>query len=222
VVVAGPATPPDSQATVTDAESAISEDDVDALLPGEELPPSSPDAAVTNDDDPTISDLGLDNEEVPNNEGEEAAALFGIILAMGFDGEKVLLAIIAAKGDGDVAVDYLLNCMPQQGSSDEVEEFDLRDSSDAASRPGLPTSEYISPFTNGYVSTPPPIDPHPTNQSATNKPQKRSLGTSSDTAAPPMNQQKRRRAPTPPRYQGLTREEYMKRSFGEGWRDQAP
>lgn len=35
VVVAGLATPPDSQATVTDAESAISEDDVDALPPGD-------------------------------------------------------------------------------------------------------------------------------------------------------------------------------------------
>ena len=93
----------------------------------EELPPSSPDAAVTSDDDATISDLGLDDEE--------AAALFGNFLAMGFDGKKVLLAIIAAKGDGDAAVDYLLNGMPQQRSSEEEEEFNLRDSSDAALRP---------------------------------------------------------------------------------------
>lgn len=35
----------------------------------EELPPSGPDAAVTNDDDAAISDLGLDDEE--------AAAMFG-------------------------------------------------------------------------------------------------------------------------------------------------
>jgi hypothetical protein len=87
---------------------------------------------------------------------------------------------------------------------------------------GFSTSDYISPFTNGYVTTSPPVDPHLTNQPPTKESLKRPLDTSSDAAASRKKQKKGARAPTPPRYKGFTREEYMKRSFGEGWKDEAP
>lgn len=81
---------------------------------------------------------------------------------------------------------------------------------------GPSNSDYISPFTNGYIATSPPVDPHPTKISPTTESLKRPLDTSADTTARHKKQKKGARAPTPPRYRGLTREEYMRCRFGEG------
>jgi hypothetical protein len=340
VVAAEPVNPTEAVANwpsiIQDAESAVSEDDIDAPLLGEKHLPASPAAAVTSDDDAKISELSSDDEEIAITRAAEeqlAAASFESLFAMGFDGEKVLLSLLAARGDENVAVEYLLNGIPQEeseevdlgdpggtpdqdntkdGCDDDKEldqdqrerlvvlrtrskgfneeeiaeilhvfrqdrmaaldlEFDgpssaraaalarrnltnatlppllptltphlsatrhalmsrsdtlcLCDSTrtpDPASRSRLPNSEYISPFTNGYVTISPPIDAHLTNQPTINKSLKRPLDTSSDTAGPCKKRKKRPRAPAPPRYKGLTREEYMERRFGEDWEDEAP
>jgi hypothetical protein len=278
------------------AEGAVSEDDVNALLLGEKR-------LLVSDDDATISDLALDDEEVASTRAAEeqaAVASFGTLLAMGFDGKEVLLALAASKCDEDLALEYLLSGIPQERS----EEVDLGDPAattdqenvindcgsndidlsqegrehlvvlrtrskgfseeeiarilhvfrqDRMAAPDLelegpssaraatlprrvltnatlpprsptltPGPEYISPFTNGYITTSPPVHSHSTNQTPTKESLKRTRGRSSDTAAPRKKQKKRPRAPTPPRYKGLTREEYMKQSFGQGWQDKAP
>jgi hypothetical protein len=105
------------------------------------------------------------------------------------------------------------------------------------SQSGVSTPDYISPYTNAYLTTSPPTDPKPTNQAPRNESLKRPLDTSIDpelanqaprnespkrpldtsiNTAPRRKQQKKRlQAPTPPRYKGLTREEYMKQRFGD-------
>lgn len=86
---------------------------------------------------------------------------------------------------------------------------------DLMSQSGVSTPDYISPYINAYLTTSPPIDPELTNQAPRNEPLKRPLNTSIDTARRRKKQKKRPQAPMPPRYRGLTREEYMKRRFGD-------
>ena len=334
VVSTEPATPTDTAAnspvTIQETESTVSGDVVDELPLREKVPAANPAIAVSSDDDGTISELGLDEEEVARAREAElqaAAHSFGRLYAMGFDGKKVLLALQAANGNDDLAVEYLLNGVPQdqiegvdlgsgtctqdqetikdhrggdhrefdQGQreqqvvlrtrrhgfdEEEIEhilevfrqdrmaalDLELAGPSSAQvvahttpiptnatpppSRPILtphlfamhrsptvrldtlspmpstptlasaPTSgvskpDYISPFTNGYVPTSPVLDPRLTNQPPTKKRVKRPRDRSTDTAAPRKKQKKRRRAPTPPRYKGLTRKENLRRRFGE-------
>jgi hypothetical protein len=85
---------------------------------------------------------------------------------------------------------------------------------DLVSQSGLSTPDHISPYTNAYLTTSPPIDPELTNQAPRNEPLKRPLDSSINTTPRHKNQRKRLRAPTLPRYEGLTREEYMRRRFG--------
>jgi hypothetical protein len=85
---------------------------------------------------------------------------------------------------------------------------------DSVSQSGLSTPDHISPYTNAYLATSPPIDPELTNQAPRNEPLKRPLDSSINTTPRCKNQRKRLRAPTPPRYKGLIREEYMRRRFG--------
>jgi hypothetical protein len=82
------------------------------------------------------------------------------------------------------------------------------------SQSGVSTPDHISSYTNAYLTTSPPIDPKLTNQAPRNEPLKRPLDSSINTTPRRKNQRKRLRAPTPPRYKGLTREEYMRRRFG--------
>jgi hypothetical protein len=108
---------------------------------------------------------------------------------------------------------------------------------DLTSQSGVSTLDYISPYTNAYLTASPPIDPEPTTQAPGNESLQRPLDTSIDpelankapgnkslqrlldtsvsTAPRRRKQKKPPRAPTPPRYKGLTREEYMKRRFGD-------
>ena len=86
---------------------------------------------------------------------------------------------------------------------------------DLTSQSGVSTPDYISPYTNAYLATSPPIDPELTTQAPRNEPLKRLLNTSIDTTPRHEKRKKRPQAPTPPRYKGLTREEYMKRRFGD-------
>jgi hypothetical protein len=86
---------------------------------------------------------------------------------------------------------------------------------DLTSQSGVSTPDYISPYTNAYLTNSPPIDPELTTQAPGNESLKRLLDTSIDTAPRHKKQKKRLQAPTPPRYKGLTREEYMKRRFGD-------
>jgi hypothetical protein len=86
---------------------------------------------------------------------------------------------------------------------------------DLMSQSGVSTPDYISPYTNAYLTTSPPVDPEPTTQAPGNESLKHPLNTSVDTAPRRKQQKKRPQAPTLPRYKGLTREEYMKRRFGD-------
>jgi hypothetical protein len=108
---------------------------------------------------------------------------------------------------------------------------------DLTSQSGVSTPDYISPYTNAYLAISLPNDPELTtqaprneslqrpldtsigpkltNQVPRNESLQRPLDTSIDTAPRRKKQKKRPRAPTPPRYRGLTREEYMKRRFGD-------
>lgn len=85
---------------------------------------------------------------------------------------------------------------------------------DSVSQSGLSTPDHILPYTNAHLTTSPPIDPKLTNQAPRNEPLKRPLDSSINITPQRKNQRKRLRAPTPPRYKGLTREEYMRRRFG--------
>lgn len=296
VLAAEPATPTEKVAkppsTIQDVESAVPVDNLDALHLREKRLDGSDEA------DTTASDRGLEDEEIDSTRaGEQApAASFQRLLAMGFDGKEVFVALAAANGDENVAVDYLLSgvlhsapeevdlgdpsCMAGEKTTnnhdgedeDEDDEDDEQLSQEERERlvllrtrskgfseeeiasilyvfrqdrmaaldlelegpssagvtapppriytdlilppqASIPQStfrpselECISPFTNGYV------DPQPTTNE---RPPKRPLDTSSDdTVAPAKKHKKRRRAPTPPRYKGLTREEYMRRRFG--------
>ena len=326
-----------SPATIQETESTASGDEADELPLREKVLAASPAVAVSSDDDATISELGSDEEEVARVREavlQATAHSFDRLYAMGFDGKKVLRALQAANGDDNLAVDYLLNDVPQEQTEqvdlgtgtcpqdreaiddhgggnhhelnqerreqqvvlrtrshgfneeeiehilevfrqDRMAALDLElagpSSAQAATHatpilpvatlppslpaltphlfamhrsptvyldtlsamPSTPTlasaptsrvlnSDYISPFTNGYVPTSPVINPCQTNQPATKKPVKRPRDKSSDTAAPRKKQKKRRRAPTPPRYKGLTRKEYMRRRFGEDSDDGKP
>ena len=121
VVTAEPTIPTemaaDSPTTMQDTESTVFEYEIDALLLGEKVLPARPTVVVTSDDDTTISEVGLGDEEIarPRDAEEQAtAASFGSLLEMGFPGEKVLLALVAAKGDENLAVEYLLSGIPQE------------------------------------------------------------------------------------------------------------
>lgn len=143
---------------------------------------------------------------------------------MGFDGKRVLLALCAANGDQILAVEYLLNGIPQE----EVEE--VGHSGGAATQDqdninGDDSSNYHEPDqeqkeqqvalrirNRGF-------DEEEIDQPPAKKPLKRPRDKSSDTTSSHNKQKKSRRAPAPPRYKGLTRKEYTRRVFGEDEKD---
>ena len=101
-----------SLATIQETDSTVPRDNIDPLLREQVLPVSHA-LATPRDVDATISE-------------QQAMAMlmrdsFDRIYTMGFDGKKILRALLAMNGDENLAIEYLLDGSPQK----EVGEVDL-------------------------------------------------------------------------------------------------